>query len=149
MMWKRQTTTLPQEMLTIDPALHTDKDLARVGAIFAKISTETERVFSALERGLVDDASFKTVEENLAKNFLLGEFAEIRREAIESMSNGASAVVRQEAYQDSINAARRFAAQCSKAAAAAGDVHPRTIAKCVAALFEQFAAQLEKQHLAG
>ena len=101
--------------------------------VIEKISAETFQVFDQLKAGMVDEASFKTVEANVARNYIIATLAEIRGEA----------------YRDSAVSARRFAELCGRASDQLTSTHQRLVAQCIAALFEQFAERLEQDKLYG
>ena len=104
-------------------------DMERVDAIFDRITDETDQVFSMLKKGMIEEASLKTVEENIARDYILQTFDEIRLEA----------------HDTAVRSARHFAAMCAQASEHLSEGHQKNVAKCVAELFDQFARRLDSQ----
>ena len=107
------------------PSPRTDGRLA--DQVIEKISEETHQIFDQLKAGMLDEASFKTVEAGVARNYIIATLGEIRGDA----------------YRDAAASARRFAEQCTRASQQLEASHHRLLARCVAELFEQFAGRLE------
>ena len=118
-----------QPKIAVDRLNSMPTDMERVDAIFDRITTETDQVFSMLKKGMIEEASLKTVEENIARDYILQTFDEIRIEA----------------HDTSIRSARHFAAMCAQAAEHLPEGHQKNVAKCVAELFDQFARRLDAQ----
>lgn len=119
----------------LQPKIATDRlnsvptDMERVDQIFERITTETDQVFSMLKKGMIEEASLKTVEENIARDYILETFDEVRMEA----------------HQSAVRSARHFAAMCAQASEHLVEGHQKNVAKCVAELFDQFARRLDFQ----
>ena len=107
------------------PNPRTDTRLA--DQVIEKISEETHQIFDQLKAGMLDEASFKTVEANVARNYIIATLGEIRGEA----------------YRDAAASARRFAEHCGRASQQLEASHHRLVARCVSELFDQFASRLE------
>ncbi|NNG04146.1 MAG: hypothetical protein HKM95_08600 [Inquilinus sp.] len=116
-----------QPKIAADRANALSTDMDRVDAIFDRITTETDQVFSMLKKGMIEEASLKTVEENIARDYIMQTFDEIRAEA----------------YDTSVRSARHFAAMCAQASEHLVEPHQKSVAKCVAELFDQFARRLD------
>ena len=106
-------------------------DLDRVDAIFNRITADTTQVFNMLKKGMIEEASLKTVEENIARDYIMQTFEEVRLEA----------------YDDAVRSARHFATMCGQASEHLTASHQKNLAKCVAELFEQFASRLDSHQM--
>lgn len=118
-----------QPKIAVDRLNSMPSDMERVDEIFDRITTETDQVFSMLKKGMIEEASLKTVEENIARDYILQTFDEIRMEA----------------HDTAVRSARHFAAMCAQASEHLPEGHQKNVAKCVAELFDQFARRLDTQ----
>ncbi len=118
-----------QPKIAVDRLNSMPTDMERVDAIFDRITQETDQVFSMLKKGMIEEASLKTVEENIARDYILQTFDEIRMDA----------------HDTAVRSARHFAAMCAQASEHLPEGHQKNVAKCVAELFDQFARRLDTQ----
>ena len=118
-----------QPKIAVDRLNSVPTDMERVDQIFERITTETDQVFSMLKKGMIEEASLKTVEENIARDYILQTFEEVRTEA----------------HDTAVRSARHFAAMCAQASEHLIEGHQKNVAKCVAELFDQFARRLDSQ----
>lgn len=118
-----------QPKIALDRLNSIPTDMERVDAIFEHITTETDQVFSMLKKGMIEEASLKTVEENIARDYILQTFEEVRMES----------------HDTAVRSARHFAAMCAQASEHLIEGHQKNVAKCVAELFDQFARRLDAQ----
>lgn len=102
-------------------------DEERAESILEAFSSETGQVFDMLKAGLVEEASMKTIEINVARDVILANIENVRGEA----------------YSDAADSARIFAANCTAAAGHFSSAHHRTMIRAVAELFEQYAQTME------
>ena len=102
-------------------------DEERAESILEAFSSETGQVFDMLKAGLVEEASMKTIEVNVARDVILSNIENVRGEA----------------YDDAADSARVFAANCTAAAGHFSSAHQRTMIRAVAELFEQYAQIME------
>lgn len=125
-MWRavsrRRSSTLPMQVPATTP-----REAERVERVLEKISEETFLVFDLLKDGMVKEASFKTVEESIAKRSILSTFGQVRADAF----GDAASIAREQS--------RRFAS----AADDLTEPQQRQFALAVARAFEHFAGQLQ------
>lgn len=102
-------------------------DEERAETILEAFTSETGQVFDMLKAGLVEEASMRTIEVNVARDVILANIENVRGEA----------------YGDAADSARIFAANCTAAAGHFSSAHHRTMIRAVAELFEQYAQIME------
>lgn len=102
-------------------------DEERAETILEAFTSETGQVFDMLKAGLVEEASMRTIEVNVARDVILHNIENVRSEA----------------YGDAADSARVFAANCTAAAGHFSSAHHRTMIRAVAELFEQYAQIME------
>lgn len=125
-MWRRVAKRIIGRKST-PPAGPSPRDVDRVDKILSRISEETFLVFDLLKDGMVKEASFKTMEENITRRGILSTFEQVRADA----------------YGDAAAIAREHAKRFSQAALSMPEPMQRQFALSVAAAFERFAKQLQ------
>lgn len=110
-----------------------DADAERAERILASMAMDTFQVFEHLNR---------TQSRESTRDLSLEKLAE---DATRACIMKTLAEARQDAYQAAAERARAFAEDCLKSYGSLAAGHQRVVVKCVAELFEQFAARLERE----
>lgn len=128
-MWLRLAGTSPREEEVADQPPEVAADAERTERIMASMAMDTFQVFEHLNRRNARDLSLEKLTEDATRDCIMRTLAEARGDA----------------YATAAERARAFAQDCLRAYESLPAGHQRVVVKCVAELFEQFAARLERE----
>lgn len=128
-MWLRVAGSPPRTEPEGGEAGTRSPDAERAERILASMAMDTFQVFEHLNRAHSRDLSLEKLAEEATRDCILKTLGEAR----------------QDAFAQAAERARDFARDCLRAYDGLQAGHQRVVVKCVAELFEQFAARLERE----
>ncbi|MEQ8344515.1 MAG: hypothetical protein RIB84_25300 [Sneathiellaceae bacterium] len=129
-MWLRLAGPSPREEAgELAQTPESAADAERAERIMASMAMDTFQVFEHLNRSHARDLSLEKLAEDATRDCILKTLGEAR----------------QDAFLSAAERARTFAQDCLRAYDSLPAGHQRVVVKCVAELFDQFAARLERE----